>query len=34
MTFANNNAWDRITFYNESTSAILNYGEMEILAQH
>ena len=34
MSFANNNAWDRLTFYNETTSAVLNYGELEILAQH
>ena len=34
MTFANSNAWDRLTFYNESSSAVLNYGELEILAQH
>ena len=33
MTFANSNAWDRLTFYNEN-SKVLNYGELEILAQH
>ena len=34
MAFANSNPWDRLTFYNANTSAVLNYGELEILAQH
>ena len=33
MTFANNHAWDRLTFYND-TGQTINYGDVEIIAQH